>query len=353
MKWLLFIVPLLLISLLAAIWGGWLRMGWDLPYTAMAVQHGSLMVNAFLASLIFLERAVTFRSRWVLLLPFVNAFSLICYASGNPEAAMICTIAGSSGFVIMCAYFVWKYKELYYYIFLLGAACLLTGNLFLFSSSLYAGAVQWWMGFLLFTIVAERIELSRFLSLKPYQVRLLLAALALVTVSFLLPGNAGSILFAAGLTATAAWLLRFDMARHAVRREGSHRYSGILLIAGYIWLPVTAAALLFRDYLPFYYDAVLHSFFIGFVFSMIFSHAPIILPAVARLPIRIYRPFLYFPFCLLQLTLMMRIWGDVSGNVVLRKWGGMGNGLSILLFFITIAVIVGSALQARRRQLKA
>jgi hypothetical protein len=109
-----------------------------------------------------------------------------------------------------------------------------------------------------------------------------------------------------------------------------------------------AVLLVTQASIPFGYDAVLHSFFIGFVFSMIFSHAPIILPAVARLPIKIYRPFLFVIFILLQVSLIIRIIADVIGDVWCRKIGGFTNGITILLFFISIAFIVMQELRQRR-----
>ena len=60
------IFPFIILSLLSAIWSGWLRIGWNFPITNIAAQHGALMVNSFLASLIFLERAVVFRNKWVI-----------------------------------------------------------------------------------------------------------------------------------------------------------------------------------------------------------------------------------------------------------------------------------------------
>jgi len=344
---------IVLCALLAGIWGGWIRTGWAVPYTALAVQHGALMVNGFLATLIFFERAVTFKKKWVLLLPAIQGLCLVFFALSMPAAAQYSTITGAAGFCLMCAYFTWKYRELYYYVFCAGGACLLAGNFVLLHGTLYANAVGWWMGFLLLTIVAERLELSRFLALRPLQKRLLLGCLLLVCLSYFLPGNGGRWVMAAGLAATAAWLLRYDMARLAIRAPGAHRYAGLLLLAGYAWLPVTAWALVAGAQLPFQYDAVVHSFFIGFVFSMIFSHAPVILPAVVKLPIQVYRPFLYVPFCLLQLSLVLRIRGDVAGSNPLRKWGAMGNGISMLLFFGSIIFIVLSALRKRKISLKA
>jgi hypothetical protein len=107
-------------------------------------------------------------------------------------------------------------------------------------------------------------------------------------------------------------------------------------------LIVTALFFILGNELVFFYDAALHSFFIGFVFSMIFSHAPIILPAILKTPIKIYRPALYVWFALLQLTLITRIVAAMTGDFELRKWSGMANGIVILLFFITVAVTLFS-----------
>ena len=103
---------------------------------------------------------------------------------------------------------------------------------------------------------------------------------------------------------------------------------------------MTAALLVRAGQLPFGWDAVLHCFFVGFVFSMIFSHAPIILPAVLRAPVRLYRPHLYVPFVLLQVTLLLRVVADVWGSPFWRMIGGTGNAFSLLLFFALLVRIL-------------
>jgi hypothetical protein len=60
----------------------------------------------------------------------------------------------------------------------------------------------------------------------------------------------------------------------------------VCLIAGYVWLAVGGILwLLFAQLFGAgpRYDAMLHSIFLGFVFSMIFAHAPIILPTITGL----------------------------------------------------------------------
>jgi hypothetical protein len=238
-------------------------------------------------------------------------------------------------------------------VFLAGAFCLVGGSLVLLKTHFYPNAVTWWMGFLLFTIVAERLELSRFLALTAFKRNLLLLCLTAVLASLFWPFHLkGNLVFAISVAATAVWLLRYDMARHSIRLQGQHRYSALLLICGYAWLLVMAALMVLEGSLPFGYDAVLHSFFVGFVFSMIFSHAPIILPAITKLPVKIYRPFLYGWFVLLQATLLLRILGDVVGNVLLRRIGGIGNGVVILLFFISVAALFVTEVKKRKLRLQ-
>jgi hypothetical protein len=350
----LFVLPLVALSLLLAVWSGWIRIGWNFPVTQSVAQHGALMIGSFLSTVIFLERAVTFKSRLVLLLPFINGLSGLFFAIGQPLIAQYLLLAASIGFCIMVLNFIYRFKDQYYYLFFAGAFCLTIGNWLLIRGQFYPQAVPWWMGFLLFTIVAERLELSRFLQLTKIQNNLLLGALLIAFVGLLIPFHLnGSLVFAAGLVLTALWLFKFDMAIKSVKRAGQHRYSAILLLTGYVWLIVTALFLFAGNVNAFWYDATLHSFFIGFVISMIFSHAPIILPAVLRLPVKPYRPGLYVLFGLMQASLITRVIADVLVLPVVRKWSGMINGVTLLLFFITIALLVKTELNKRSRLAKA
>jgi hypothetical protein len=348
------IMPLVIISLLLAVWTGWIRIGWNFPVTKSVGQHGELMIGSFLTTVILLERAVTFKNKLVLLLPFINGLSGVLFAIGYPVIAQYFLLTASIGFCIMVLHFMNRYKEFYYYLFFAGAFCLAMGNWLLIKNEFYPQAVPWWMGYLLLTIVAERLELSKFLKVTAFQQNLLNAALVVAFAGLLIPFHLyGNLVFAAGLIFTALWLFKFDMAIKSVRRAGQHRYSGVVLLAGYAWLIVTAFFLYAGNANAFYYDATLHAFFIGFVISMIFSHAPIILPAVLKLPVKPYRPVLYVWFVLMQASLIVRIISDVAMAPVVRKWSGMVNGITILAFFITIAFIVNYEVNSRKQLVKA
>ncbi|MBF6612481.1 MAG: hypothetical protein IVW55_05070 [Chloroflexi bacterium] len=70
-----------------------------------------------------------------------------------------------------------------------------------------------------------------------------------------------------------------------LRQKGVTRFIAASLLAGYAWLMLAGAlGLLFGGVAAGpRYDALLHSIFLGFAFSMIFPHAPVILPAVTGL----------------------------------------------------------------------
>src|SRR5690625_4020954 len=89
---------------------------------------------------------------------------------------------------------------------------------------------------------------------------------------------AGSVL----LIAIAAWLIRYDVARRTIRSEQWTRYSAWSLLTGYGWIVIGGGLGLVYG-LPIagpLYDAILHIFFVGFVFSMIFAHAAVIIPSL-------------------------------------------------------------------------
>jgi hypothetical protein len=205
----------------------------------------------------------------------------------------------------------------------------------------YIIASSWWTGFLFLTIVGERLELTKFLPLNRFKLSILIASVIVFILGLLLPFHTwGKYLMAAGLIVSALWLLKFDMAGKALKRPGLSRYSGTALIAGYAWLLISGILFARGEMFGYLYDAALHSFFIGFVFSMIFAHAPIILPGVAGINFKPYHPTLYIWLVLLHLTLALRVGANLTLNADLRQWAGMFNGIVILAFFINLVIIV-------------
>jgi hypothetical protein len=84
------------------------------------------------------------------------------------------------------------------------------------------------------------------------------------------------------------------------------------------------------------YDAMLHALFLGFVFAMIFGHAPVIFPAVLHVSVP-FRSTFYVHLVFLHLSLMLRMAGDLAMWWPARQWGGLLNGLTLVLFLANTA----------------
>lgn len=340
-KLLPFIMPFILLALVAGLWAGWIRIGWVYPLTVVAGKHGALMVGSFLGTLISLERAVVIKNRWAMLTPFLSGLSFAFFLLNENIWAFYALTLGSLGQVIMMGYILNRYKMFYMNVMLAGSICWFTGNLMWLVWHSYPLAAPWWIAFLLLIITGERLELTQFLPLKPYQQRLLIAALALFMLGIIIPfhGN-GRYMAGVGLILTGLWLLRYDMATKSIKKTGQHKFSALLLLTGYAWLLVSGVLILLGDLYGFIYDAVLHTFFVGFVFSMIFAHGPMILPGVLGWPIKPFHKVLYLPAIILEGSLILRVVADIMTWEAWRKWSGMWNGVAILLYFVLMVVLI-------------
>ena len=345
------LILLAVLALLAGLWAGLLRMAWQLPLLqpTLPMSHGPLMVSGFLGTLIGLERAVGLTAlggrRWTYagpLLTGLGALLLLLGVRGLPGPLLI--TAGSLVLVAAMIAVLRIHATLHGGVMLLGALAWLIGNAFWLFGRSIPQVVLWWAGFLVLTIVGERLELNRVLRLSRLTVAAFLLAVALLVagmVTSLFAYAPGMRLAGAGLMALAAWLLAFDIARRTIRKTGLTRFIAAALLAGYVWL--AAAGILGLCFggvtAGLYYDAFLHSVFVGFVFSMIFAHAPIIAPAILGIAMP-YSSWFYLPLVLLQASLLLRVMGDLAGWTVARQWGGLLNEVAILLLLATLVLAV-------------
>jgi hypothetical protein len=91
---------------------------------------------------------------------------------------------------------------------------------------------------------------------------------------------------------------------------------------------------------------MLHAIFLGFVISMIFAHAPVIVPSVLGRPLP-YTPALYGALALLHASLLWRVLGgDAAGNRLSWRWAGSLNEVALLLF---LGLAAASVIRAARR----
>ncbi|MCX7689590.1 hypothetical protein [Thermoflexus sp.] len=337
--------PLMLIGILAllvGLWAGWIRMGWAFPRPnpAWPGAHGALMISGFLGTLITLERAIV-GPRWVWGAPILAALGSLTLLLMPPTNGSAVLFLGSA--LVLAALFVHAARRRMDPAILVlgfGAMAWGIGQLIWLGSDSLAKATPWWTAFLVLTIVGERLELARVIPRGRGMIGSFWAGVGLVLfgliLSLFLPAW-GQRVLGLGWLALAAWLAHYDIARRTVRQHGLVRYLALCMLAGYLWLGIGGGL----EWLPGeatagpLYDARLHAVLIGFVFSMIFGHALIIFPAVLRVN-PVFSSTLYLPLVLLHLSLVVRLIGDLGGIFEVRRWGGLLNGVAILLFLTLI-----------------
>lgn len=353
------LLALAAVALFAGLWGGLLRLGLriDSGGASLAEAHGPLMALGFLGTLISLERAVALGRAWAYCAPLAAASGALL-ALGDAPGALGPALLLFAGVVLLAAHVAIDrlVRSAHNAIMGLGALA-------------WCAAAAWWLtgapiwrfapllaAFLVLTIVGERLELARLGGLGAVLPRVWLGAAiaALVAGLALLPSapRLGAQVAGAGLLGQALWLARYDIARRTVRMGGLTRFMAVALLAGYVWLGVAGVLWIGGD--PalgggFGYDAALHAVFLGFVFSMVFAHAPVIVPAVLRVPLPYHRRF-YAHLALLQVSLVLRVvGGDLAGNLAAWRWGGVLGELAILMFLVSSAYAVACARRARPR----
>jgi hypothetical protein len=208
----------------------------------------------------------------------------------------------------------------------LGAACWTVAGAAGLAGMATPELAPWWIAFLVLTIAGERLELSRLLR-RPAHAQPLFFAILLALLAALAAQHTQ--LFGAALLALAAWLARYDVARRTVRERGLTRYIALCLLTGYVWLAVGGCIAAFSG--P--RDAALHAVLLGFVFSMVFGHAPIIFPAVVKLAVP-YTPAFYAHLVLLHAGLAVRVTGDLAVMPAWREAGAALNAAALALFLL-------------------
>jgi hypothetical protein len=340
-------LPLLMagaVSLVAGIIAGEGRLGWPVGSTELALVHGPLMICGFFGTVIGLERAVALGKPWGYGAPLFTALGGILLIAGYFQTGASLLLAGSLVFAAMSLAVILRQREIFTCVLGLGGLTWAAGNLLWLTGGDAAGSVPLWASFLVLTIAGERLELSRFLPPWRWRTPTLFPPL-LVLLAGLLLGSWK--VFGAGLALLTLWSLINDVVRRTIRQPGLTRYVAVCLLSGYAW--ALAAGLMMTTLPPgpsgVLYDAALHALFVGFVFAMVFGHAPVILPAVLRVAVP-YKPVFYLPLALLHASLTLRVAGDLMDLHPVRQWGGLANAAAIAVFIATMLVTV---LGARKR----
>lgn len=342
-------LPMLVLGmacLVAGVLAGLARLGVAVPTGAgQAGVHAALLIAAFFGTVISLERAVALARRWAYLAPAGAGAAGVALLVGAPVVLAQAVLVGAASVMVLASVRIMQRQAVLFTVMLLvGAVSWLVGNLVWAVSGSVQAAVPWWLAFLVLTIAGERLELSRFLPRKPA------AAPMFVVITLAIVAGAGIAmwheafglrLYGAALAALAIWLLTYDIARRNARRQGLARFIAICLLSGYAWLALGGLLGVTGALSPGHplRDAALHAIALGFVFGMVFGHAPIIFPAVMRVRIP-YHAVFYVPLAVLHASLALRVGGALAESFAARQHGALVNALALLLFVVTMLASV-------------
>ncbi|MEX2446879.1 MAG: hypothetical protein WD734_06005 [Dehalococcoidia bacterium] len=302
--------------------------------------HGVVMVLGFLGTLIALERAVALGRWWGYLGPALGTAAVVLLPFQRGLAGGLLVLAGA---VVTTT----------------GLVLIRTGGAHAHMVLMVGGAVAWfaaaawWLAgagpvritpllaaFLVLTIIAERLELSRLTlpvaaSRRRFLAMVVLFGLGVAVTPF--ERGTGLVLGGVGMLGQVGWLLRHDLARHTIRKPGKPRFSAVCMLAGYGWMGVSGALWIGTGVgvtAPLLHDALVHSLFLGFVLSMVIGHAPIIVPAVLRRPLQ-FRRMAYVPLVLLHASVAVRIGADLVASYPVRGIALHGNVAALAVFVAT------------------
>jgi hypothetical protein len=371
-------VPLLVLGFAALVAGtgaGLARLAWPMPapVAGAAAWHGPLMICGFFGVVISLERAVAIGRRWAYAGPLLAGLGGVAALQSGAAAAPWLHLGAGAMLLAASLHVLGRQREAFHVVIALGAASWVAGTALWALGAAVHEVVGAWLAFLVLTIAGERLELSRFMPPARGARRLfnaIIAAVVVATAATLLLARpvspvpppeatwAASVAvrgLGAALVALAAWLLANDLARRTVRQAGLTRFVAVCLLSGYGWLAVGGAVMAVDGLAPggAGYDAALHALLLGFVFAMVFGHAPIIFPAVLRLKLP-YHGVFYAPLALLHASLALRLAGDAlraaepasAAAFGLVRAGALASALALAAF---VLVMASAAWRGRRR----
>ncbi|MDO5063424.1 MAG: hypothetical protein Q4E00_00345 [Actinomyces bowdenii] len=341
--------------LLAGLDASLLRLGLPAPVSGaeLAALHGPLMLVGFLGTVISLERAVAARTAWAYLAPFSSAAGCLLLLAGAPPLLGRGLLVAAAA--ALCATYLHIHRRApapAVDIQAMGALALLLGDLLWLGRAPIEAAVPLWLALPALTIIGERLELARIAFLDPVveeAVRALSTA-ALLGCCLMVIEPGARLITGPALLGLAVIMAFHDVARRTIRARGAVRFMAASMLAGYAWLAVAGLTWSLGGEQALSgggYEIIIHALAVGYAFSMILAHAPVIIPAVVhrRLP---YHRLMWLPYLLIHVGMVVRVAGLAHQMPGAWQLGGVLGVAAILLFMglILIRVIASGRLGA-------
>lgn len=359
-----------MIALLAGLNAALTRLGLQAPVQSIPLGqlHGLLMVYGFLGTAICLERAVAMQSDgtksagWWYGSPALAVFGTIAALAqlsptplpvGRWLPALLWT--GAMVWLALLYAKVWQRQKSFSVIIqTLGPLAGAAGILLWGSGYEAATVVPWWAAFLVLTILGERLELAR-VAFATSNTERRITALSLATIIALITAqfvpNWGYPLLGLVLAALILDVASHDLAKRLIHTTGLPRFMAACMLGGYGWGLLAAGIWIVKGpvYSGYGYDTVVHAWTIGFALSMVFAHAAVIIPAVARRSLP-YHPVMWVPWALLQAGLLIRAIAGARDAETAWQFGGALDIVAVLTFVIsTVSIIVLTSRKAKKQ----
>ncbi|MFP4635840.1 MAG: hypothetical protein ACLFRD_08265 [Nitriliruptoraceae bacterium] len=341
------------VGLLLGVYTGLARAGIEHRFVT-ADLHAVIMVLGFLGTVIALERAVALGARWGYLAPALTGAATLVLPVLRPVGGVLLLLGG---LVVVGTYLVLLRRggrQPHLEIMALGAAAWVAAAGLWLAGLGPVSITPLLAGFLVLTIVGERLELSRLTLPSARSRRRFLVAVGVFVVGVALAPfwrSTGLLLGGLGLIGQVSWLARYDLARRTIHRPGLTRFIAACLLAAYVWMLISGllwTAMGLGAVGPLLHDALVHSLFVGFVLSMVMGHAPIIVPAVLGTPLTFQRSA-YLPLVVLHVSVALRVGADLAGSVPWREVALHGNVAALALF---VVLTIRSVRRGRRGSVK-
>ncbi|MCL1598505.1 MAG: hypothetical protein M3094_04935, partial [Actinomycetia bacterium] len=289
---------------------------------------------------------------WAWMGPLASTGAIVAMLAGAPRQITGALLAlGGVGLVVVFAFVYRTHPGKHVIVMGLGAEALIVAAIVWATGIAVPLIVPLLAAFLVITITGERLELARF-GVGTGGTTWFIAAVGALGIGATVAAAGwalGPRVAGVGLIGLALWLGRFDVARRTIRLPDPTRYIAAALLAGYVWIAFAGIVWVGRG-LEFGqpgYDASVHAVFLGFVMSMVFGHAMIVLPSLTGLSFP-WNRMLWFPLGLLHLSLVIRVVGDLVIDFDVRRWGGVLNAIALVSFVLVALYTVAQAAAGRR-----
>ena len=286
--------------------------------TDLSIHHGVLMLNGFAGGLITLERTLSKPIPTNILSLSLLVLGVILVSLDLPWGLWLIT-----GAILLMILEEAKASSTphwaYHLTQIIGLLCWLTANVKYQFSNFYPAAVPFWQAFILMMILATRVKkIGRISDLK------VMLIIWMYVASICLPFHS----IASSISSVLLFMVAGMVFSLELKYSEDRAYRLILV---YGWLAATAIGTLFSDYILYSYDLVIHCFFLGFLFNMIFLNASNAI--VSKLGVKPIPLGEGAWMIIMTMGLLLRVVaGDILGNEMARIAGGLISILAILGF---------------------